>query len=296
MSKVTIDLKSYVELSNLSPEEVDLILGRITNGSSMTPEKPNIVTYGQSIEVLYKSNKSNTIKILKISVEEKFWKINKTKIIKAFYSANNPLSEKVHSRIVFSAGEELQIPPVKWKDLFQLGRLPEGNPKPKEGSSLHPCLFQFKSPCSGNPMLDAYRSEVTFKKLFFPLIPLLRQFGITHLQCDRNQNIKKAWTLIQNEKEITSEWLQLDYSLNSSFSSDEYHQYYQPAVKLLPVYGRDLYWLQSFDISVYYSAYESLTKENKEKFLFGCEWFNKAITSNESTEQFLFITIMLEIL
>lgn len=288
-----IDLSLHVELGELSPEEVTIILGGITTGSSTVPEKPNVIVYGQSIEVLYKSHHK---RILKISVERIFWKKNKAKILEAFHSANNPLSEKIYSRVVFSAGKELPIPPFKWRDAFQLGRLPEGNPQPKYIGSLHPCLFQFKSPYTGKLMLDSHRSQEAFKKLFFPLMPLLRQYCTTHLQCDTNRNIKNAWVLSkEGEEEITSEWLQLGYVLNSSFSSNVYHQYDQPEVKLLPIHEYDCFWLQSIDISTGYSAYECLPKEVKEKFLLGCEWFNKAITSDEPTEQFLFITIMLEI-
>ena len=89
----------------------------------------------------------------------------------------------------------------------------------------------------------------------------------------------------------------MTFSLNDEAqpNSFRYHKYLQPLVKQLPVYKTDIYWLSAENISIVYSIYELLNNYDKEMFLLGCEWFNKAITANESTDQFLFIMIMLEI-
>ena len=215
--------------------------------------------------------------------------------MQAFHLANNPTSEKIYSRVVFSAGKELSTYPFKWKDEFQLGRLPEGNPKPEELWSLYPCLFQFKVPQTGNLSLDIHRGQKIFKSCFLPLIPILRQYCTTHLQYDAKTSSEKAWALTETEEGCESKWLQLDYFIESSLSTVSYYKYKQSETKQLPVFEDDFYWLSSLNISVDYNAYEYLKKEDKEKFLLGCEWFNKAVTAHEPTDQFLFIMIMLEI-
>lgn len=292
MQNSLINLSTQVELGNFSSEEIDIILNGITGGSAIDPKEPNVVVYGGYIKVLFKSNDK---KILKISVENSFWKKNKTKILESFHLANNPISEKIYSRVVFSAGKELSTYPFKWKDEFQLGRLPEGNPKPEVLWSLHPCLFQFKVPQTGNLSLDIHRGQEIFKKCFLPLIPLLRQYCTTHLQYDAKTSSKKAWALIETEEGYESQWLQLDYFMESSLSTVTYYKYQQPEVKELPVFEHDFYWLSSLDLSIGYHEYQCLDDKDKENFLLGCEWFNKAVTAHEQTDQFLFIMIMLEI-
>lgn len=287
-----IDLKSQIETEIFSSEEIDIVLSGITGCSSMKPDEPNVVSYGDGIKVLFKSNDR---KILKIPVEDKFWKKNKTKIIDSFHTAANPTTEKICTRVIFSAGKELSIPPFRWRDEFQIGRAPEGNPKPDKKTGLYPCLFQFKIQATGNSRLDIHRSNEMFKKHFLPLIPLMRQYCTTNLQFDQSSSIRNAWALTTNGDDYSSEWLQLGYFFETDISSIDYWEYSQPSAKKLPNIEMDISWLTSRDISAGYYAYEVLTNSEKDKFLLGCEWFNKAIMANEPTDQFLFIMIMLEI-
>ena len=287
-----IDLCSQIDTEKLSPDEINIILGGITNCSSMKPEEPHVVSYGDSIKVVFKSKER---KILRITVEDSFWRENESKIVNTFNLANNPASEKIYNRVVFSGFEELSIPPFMWRDEFQIGRVPDGNPKPYEKIALYPCLFQFKSPVVGNLRLDIHRSNEIFKRRFLPLIPILRHYCTTNLQFDPSGSIKKSWALTQSGNEYTSEWLQLDYDLKSDLSTEDFHHYKQPSVKQLPVSETDMYRLSSTNLSIAYHAYEILPYKEKEKFLLGCEWFNKSVTAHEPTDRFLFMTIMLEI-
>ena len=149
--------------------------------------------------------------------------------------ANNPLSEKIYSRVVFSSGEKLPELTFKWKEDFQLGTVPSGNPQPKELLGLHPCLFQFKVPQTNNIWLNKYRAEEVFKKRFLPLIPLLRQYCMTSLQCGV-KNSNKEWVLTEVEGGVESKYLQVGYFFKSPFSSDKYYQYIQTETKKLPVF------------------------------------------------------------
>lgn len=290
MGNNLIDLNQQVNLKNLSPDEINIILNLITGSSTIDSKEPNIVIYGKYIKVHFKNNDR---KILKILIENDFWKKNKTKILQAFDSANNPSSEQIYSRVVFTE-EELQTYPFKWKNEFQLGRLPEENPKPKEVLGLYPCLFQFKVPQTENPFLNKHRANIIFKKLFLPLIPLLRQYCVTNLQYDAKTSSKKAW-VIDTEEGFENKWLPLEYWIKSSLSTDSYYTYQQPKAKEFPIFEYDGYWSVSLKLSNGYLAYEVLDDKNKEMFLLGCEWFNKALTAHEPTDKFLFIMIMLEI-
>ena len=289
-----INLNEYIELHNFSAEEITIILNSITGGSTISQNNPNLVLYVGGIEVLFKSNSKE---IRSINIPHKYWKENKSKIIESFSSALNPHSEKIVSRVVFTQNEELSIPPFKWNNDFQLGRMIEGNPKPDYLMALHPCLFQFKVPITNNISLNNFRFDEIFKQRFLPLLPILRQFGVTNLQYDAKTSSTSAWALVQKDRAFESKYLQLDYFINDEAQPNSfgYHKYLQPLVKQLPVYKTDIYWLSAENISIVYSIYELLNNYDKEMFLLGCEWFNKAITANESTDQFLFIMIMLEI-
>lgn len=287
-----IDISNQIDIKNLTAEEIDIILSGISGTSSINPDEPNVVSYGGNFRVLYKSKDR---KVLKISVDNKYWKIDKDKIIGEFHNASNPTSDKIYTKAIYSSGQELSTYPFRWRDQFQLGRPPEGESKPKELSALYPCLFQYKVPFTGNLRLDVHRSGKYFEKYFLPLIPILRQYCTTHLQYDSNKSSRKSWAIINNENEISSEWVQLDYFFKSRFSTSDFFEYNQPSLKKLPCFELDHYWLSSRDLSVGYFAYESLPEEKKRKFLLGCEWFNKAIMTPEPTDKFLFIMIMLEI-
>lgn len=289
-----INLKEHIELDKFSSEEITIILNSITGGSTIPQDKPNVVLYSGGIEVLFKSNSK---KILSIKVPNQYWKENKLKIIESFNSALNFHSEIIINRVVFTQSEELSIPPFKWNDDFQLGRMPEGNPKPDYLWALHPCLFQFKVPITNNISLNSFRFQEIFKRRFLPLLPILRQFGQTNLQYDAKTSSRKAWALVKKDNTFESKYLQLGYFINdeAQLNSFSYHKYLKPSVKQLPVFEMDVYWLSADKISIVYSIYESLNEYDKEKFLLGCEWFNKAITADETTDQFLFIMIMLEI-
>lgn len=289
-----INLKEHIELDKFSFEEITIILNSITGGSTISQDKPNVVLYSGGIEVLFKSNSK---KILSIKVPDKYWKENKSKMIESFNSALNPHSERIISRVVFTQNEELSIPPFKWNNDFQLGRMLEGNPKPDYLLGLHPCLFQFKAPITNSLSLNSFRFQEIFKQRFLPLLVILRQFGLTNLQYDAKTSSRNAWALIKKDNTFESKYLQLDYFINDEAqpNSFSYHKYLQPSVKQLPIFETDVYCLPSKDISIVYSIYESLSDNDRENFLLGCEWFNKAITANETTDQFLFIMIMLEI-
>ena len=287
-----IEISNQIDIGKLTAEEIGIILRGISGTSTINPDEPNVVSYGGIFRVLHKSKDR---KVLKILVDNKYWKIEKGKIIGEFHNASNPTSDKIYTKAVYSSGQELSTYPFRWRDQFQLGRPPEGESKPKEWSDLYPCLFQYKVPITGNIWLDVHRSEKYFEKYFLPLIPLLRQYCTTHLQYESNKSSRKSWAIINNEKEISSEWVQLDYFFKSRFSTSDFFEYNQPSLKKLPCFELDYYWLSSHDLSVGYFGYESLPEEKKRKFLLGCEWFNKAIMTPDPTDKFLFIIIMLEI-
>lgn len=128
-----------------------------------------------------------------------------------------------------------------------------------------------------------------------PLIPFLRQWCSTAIECDLDKSSRHEWVLVEEGDGFESKWSQLDYFLKSDLSKDTWHEYLNPAITRLPVKSLDPCWLNSLELSQAYSAYVALSAENKETFLLGCEWFNKAITARSSTEQFLLMIIMLEV-
>lgn len=292
MAHLYTDITEQLPLSQLSSDEVSIILSGFSQSSSINPEEPNIVHYGRDFKTTYKSG---TRTIREIVVSSKYWSANKSKILDKFEQSTSPGEEHIYSRVVFNSGEELSIPPFKWGDLFQLGRVPDGNPKPNELGALYPCLFQFKAPITGDLRLDSFRGQDIFRKTFLPLIPLLRQYCTTHLQYKGSSSPRKSWALTKTGNNIESQWVQLDYFLKIPDGRESFFFYSTPEVKQLPASNLDPSWLSSSCVSSGYAAYESLDQEYKDLFLLGCEWLNKAITANEKTDSFLFIMIMLEI-
>lgn len=292
MKQSLIDITSQLPLEKLSSQEVAIILRQFISGSSHSSEDPHIVNYGNAFKVRYKSGER---RILKVTASKDYWTDKKKEILTEFKKAINPNDEKIFSRVVFTRGKDLYTPPFKWSDIFQLGRIPDGNPKPKYSSGLFPCLFQFKVPVTGSLSLDNYRGQEFFRKTFLPLIPLLRQYCTTNIQYDNKSTSKKAWAVSLEEDEIETQYVQLDYFLNTDVSEDSFFSYAQPKARQLPIENHDFHWFGALDLSRGYLAYESLSNENKELFLLGCEWFNKAITASDDTDSFLFIMIMLEI-
>lgn len=292
MKQSLIDITSQLPLKKLSSEEVAIVLNQFICGSSHSSEDPHIVHYGSVFKVRYKSSDR---KIIEISAAKSYWSEKKDQVLKEFKKAINPDEEQIFSRVVFTSGEDLYTPPFKWKGIFQLGRIPEGNPKPRYPMALHPCLFQFKVPITGDIRLDNYRAQESFREQFLPLIPLLRQYCTTNIQYDSKSRITKAWAVSMEEDELETQYVQLDYFIKTDISKESFFKYDQPKTKQLPVHGHDYKWLSALDLSRGYLAYEILSNENKEIFLLGCEWFNKAITATDDTDSFLFIMIMLEI-
>ncbi len=286
------DITKQLPLGQLSSDEVSIILSGISKSSSTNPEEPHIVYYGGDFKVTYKSG---TRTILKIAVSTKFWSTSKSNILDEFEQSVSPSEEQIYSRVVFNGGEDLNIPPFRWGNLFQLGRVPDGNPKTSELWALYPCLFQYKIPITGNLRLDAFRGQDIFRQTFLPLIPLLKQYCTTDLQYNGSSSLRKAWALTGMDAIIESQWVQLDYLLKVPVSRESFHTYSEVETKQLPTHNLDPSWLSSSNVSLGYAAYENLSHEDKNLFLLGCEWLNKAITASEKTDSFLFVMIMLEI-
>jgi hypothetical protein len=101
--------------------------------------------------------------------------------------------------------------------------------------------------------------------------------------------------LIETENNIESQWVQLHYFLKIPVNHESFYSYFDPEAKQLQVSSLDPFWLSSLNVSSGYAAYDSLSNEDRDIFLLGCEWLNKAITADGRTDSFLFIMIMLEI-
>jgi len=256
MTHLYTDITKELPLSRLSSEEVSIILSGFSQRSSINPEEPNIVDYGSDFRTIYKAG---TRTIHKIIVSTEYWSTSKSSILDKFEQSTSPYEEHICSRVVFSDGKELSIPPFKWGNGFQLGSVPDGNPKPNELSALHPCLFQFKVPTTGDLRLDAFREQDIFRKTFLPLIPLLRQYCNTHLQYNGNSSSRKSWALTETENNIESQWVQLDYFLKTPVNRELFYSYFDPEPKQLPVSSMDPFWLSSLNVSSGYAAYDSLS-------------------------------------
>ncbi|WP_415912784.1 hypothetical protein [Neptuniibacter sp. QD37_11] len=288
-----LNITNLLPINDFSIEEVSIIFSNIAQCSSICQTDENTVVFGSgNIRVKFKKDAS---RILEITAQKEFWKTHKKQIIDTFKKAATPNKFKIYSRVVFTSGREVLFPPFRWRDDFQLGRIPSGNPKAGDYCPKQPSLFQFKVAVCDIPFLDAYRAEKKFQATFLPLVPIFRQHCTTDLHCDMNSTIGFDWALSETEGGYTSSFSQLGYHLESSLSKQDWHAYSQPEIKHLPIEGMDFYWLSASSVSTTYQAYEQLSEEDKDLFLLGCEWFVKSITARNSTDKFLFMMIMLEI-
>jgi len=288
-----LDITNLLSLDDFSPEEVSIIFSNIAQCSSICQTDENTVVFGSGkIRVKFKKDSS---RILNITAQKEFWKTYKNKIIDTFNKAAKPNKFKIYSRVVFTSGREVLFPPFRWRDEFQLGRMPSGNPKAGDYCPKQPCLFQFKVAVCDIPFLDSHRAEKRFQAAFLPLVPIFRQYCTTDLHCDLNSATGFDWVLNETENGYTSNFSQLGYHIESTLSNQDWHAYSQPDIKHLPIQGMDFYWLSVSSVSTAYQAYEHLSAQDKELFLLGCEWFVKSISARNSTDKFLFMMIMLEI-
>lgn len=245
--------------------------------------------------------KKQSNEVLRLEVKREFWKENKRWLKDIFERASNPNEFKISSEIVFTSREEIDLPPFRWKDDFQLGQVPDGNPKCEGWGVKYPCLFQYKVPVTGISFLDNHRAFKVYKSLFLPLIPILEQCCNVSIECDLERSVRQEWALCEkagvyeNELAYESKWLNLEYQLETDISQNSWYQYDNIDVVELPNIERLFNWLDASDISFYYLAYEALSANDKEMFLLGCEWFNKSIKARNPTDQLLFMMIMLEI-
>lgn len=288
-----INITDLLSLHKFSSEEVSIIFSNIVGSSHIPSDGDHKVVFGAGdIRVTFKNDSS---RVLRVEVLKPYWETHRKRIIDTFNKAAVPASTKIDSRVVFSAGREVLFPPFRWKDKFQLGRMPEGNPKSENFCYRQPNLFQFRVSQSGIHFLDSYRAEKTFKASFLPLVPILAKFSNTQLYYDLDSTVEKAWVIKQSKNKVISEWVQLGYFPETSFNQEDWHAYTQPDIKHLPVSEIDLYWPSSIHLSTWVNAFELLPGADKELFLLGCEWFIKSSSASNPTDKFLFMMIMLEI-
>ena len=294
MSADKVDITHECRLDALNSIEVDAVLRDLISISMISPEQPHTAVYGDAIWVTHKTDGG---RIVRIDADRAYWNASREQFLANFRIAVSPPKTSISHQVVYSVGGDLPTPPFKWKDEFQLGRIPEGNPKPEELLGLFPCLFQFSVPQTGFVWLDAYRANEYFRGRFLPLLPLLMQFCTTTLLFYPNSNCKKSWALDLDIEEckVESRYAQIGYHCKTELSGSSFFQYSECPIKILPIERLDPYWLSCLHLSDGYRAYENLTDDLKDKFLLGCEWLNKALNASDKTDQTLFLMIMLEI-
>lgn len=283
----TLNIKD-LRLSELEPDECVALLSHVFPGCT---QSGHVVTWGQDeIVVTFKSGERRILDVREGSGANP----ETTKKLKAAVDAvrDAAVTTAFARRVVFRWGST-PLHPIRWRNEWQISRLPASAPRPKEQVALFPSLLQWTYSRTGLAWLDAVRQSRRYKQVFLPLVPLFHHFQSAAL-LDPYDVSRKSWVVEYEGGQLTYKWLPNNYFPPDGIPVDSWVDDLGPRQ---PIWGDgsqigvDLY---RYDMEPYLFAFEKLTCSDKARYLTGCHWYHRSHLADTFTESFLALCFMIE--
>lgn len=285
------NLTRQLRLDEFSTNEMLALLSSQFSLSKIDGSSGHVVVFGDN-EVLV-TFKSGERRIREIEASSRLSPAALAQLIEKVGSAlDEGAPWDVSSKAVMSVGP-YDRPPIRWADRWQLGRMPEETSQQFVLTAHHPVLFQHRYRKVGIGMLDRVRREAAFRRAFLPLVPIMHRWK-TGLVDTSGSHVRHAWVVVDGGETtpLSSRWAQLQYIIPEDLLSGGLYGFDSPPaldVETGAPAGTFLAELRGWLL-----RFERLEPEAQDKFLRGCYWFNKALTTASRTERLLALVIMVE--